>query len=112
MATDTQRSTYDVPLSTLVSQIRAAAATRTAHITALETGSDSDSGAATKTASDGGSSTVTTAAGLLRPRGGLGDSEPLPVLITDANRLTDAYIEVGAVYEGDNTTVLPPVAAT
>ena len=34
---------------------------------------------------------------------------PLPVLIADANRLRDFYVEVGAVYEGEEaTTVLPP----
>ena len=71
-------------------------------------GAESRSAESTSTSS-GTSTTTTTVAGLLRPVGGLGDSQPLPVLITDANRLRNFYVEVGATYAGDDaTTVLPP----
>ena len=41
--------------------------------------------------------------------GRVGAAADLPMLVTDANELDDFYIEVGAVYEGENaTTVLPP----
>ena len=107
--TDAQRNSLDVPLATLLSQIRTAAATRTARLTTSDTDTDSDSGAAAKSASDESSTTMTTVAGILRPEGGLGREKPVPVLITDANRLRDAYVEFGATYVGeDATTVLPP----
>ena len=111
--TDTQRGNLDVLLSDLVADIRAAAAVRDAHIAASDTttttdGAESRSAEATST-SGGASTTVTTQAGIVRPVGGIGDSQPLPVLVTDANRLQDFYVEVGAVYEGEEaTTVLPP----
>lgn len=40
--------------------------------------------------------------------GRIGPDPDLPMLITDANRLQDFYQAVGAVYEGDDATVLPP----
>ncbi len=101
--TDAQRNSLDVPLATLLSQIRTAAATRTARV------ATSDPGTAARSASDESSTSMTTVAGILRPEGGLGSEKPVPVLITDANRLRDAYVEFGGTYEGeDATTVLPP----
>ena len=111
--TEEHRNQLNVPLDDLVADISAAATARDAHIAASETttttdGAESRSAESTSTSS-GTSTTTTTGAGLLRPVGGLGDSQPLPVLITDANRLRDFYVEVGAVYEGEEaTTVLPP----
>ena len=106
-ASEAQRSAWDVPLDDLVADFKAADAARTAYIDALDSG-DTDSDSSTTTASDG-SSTTTTVAGLIYPPGGLGREARLPVLITDANRLRDAYVELGAVYEGDDaTTVMPP----
>lgn len=40
--------------------------------------------------------------------GRIGIDSSLPLLVTDANRLQDFYGAVGAVYEGDDATVLPP----
>ncbi len=40
--------------------------------------------------------------------GRIGLDPNLPMIITDANELQDFYIGVGAVYEGDEATVLPP----
>ncbi len=40
--------------------------------------------------------------------GRIGLDSTLPLLVTDANRLQDFYGAVGAVYEGDDATVLPP----
>ena len=40
--------------------------------------------------------------------GRMGTDPALPILVTDANRLREFYTTVGAVYEGDNATVLPP----
>ena len=40
--------------------------------------------------------------------GRIGLDSALPLLVTDANRLQDFYGAVGAVYEGDDATVLPP----
>ena len=72
--TDDQRALLDVPLSQLVTEIKAAAVTRTE-----------------------------------RFGGRIGPDTELPMLVTDANRLKDFYIDVGAAYEGENaTTVLPP----
>ena len=42
--------------------------------------------------------------------GRIGLDPTLPMLITDANNLQDFYQAVGAVYEGDDATVLPPPA--
>ena len=42
--------------------------------------------------------------------GRIGLDPTLPMLITDANNLQDFYQTVGAVYEGDDATVLPPPA--
>ena len=42
--------------------------------------------------------------------GRIGMDLSLPLLITDANNLQDFYQTVGAVYEGDDATVLPPPA--
>ena len=42
--------------------------------------------------------------------GRIGVSPNLPLLVTDANKLQDYYGAVGAVYEGDGATVLPPPA--
>ena len=42
--------------------------------------------------------------------GRIGIDTALPMLVTDANRLREFYTTVGAVYEGDNATVLPPPA--
>ena len=105
--TDAQRNSLDVPLATLLSQIRTATATRTARVATSDT--DTDSGSAARSGSDESLTTMTTVAGILRPEGGLGREKPVPVLITDANRLRDAYVEFGAIYEGEGaTTVLPP----
>ncbi len=102
-----QRNSLDVPLATLLSQIRTAAATRTARVATSDPGPDP--GAAARSASDESSTSMTTVAGILRPEGGLGSEKPVAVLITDANRLRDAYVEFGGTYEGeDATTVLPP----
>ena len=40
--------------------------------------------------------------------GRIGEDPTLPMLVTDANRLQDFYGAVGAVYEGEDATVLPP----
>ena len=40
--------------------------------------------------------------------GRMGTDPALPMLVTDANELREFYATVGAVYEGDNATVLPP----
>ncbi len=40
--------------------------------------------------------------------GRMGTDPALPMLVTDANELREFYTTVGAVYEGDNATVLPP----
>lgn len=40
--------------------------------------------------------------------GRIGQNSSLPLLVTDANRLQDFFGAVGAVYEGDGATVLPP----
>ena len=40
--------------------------------------------------------------------GRIGEDPNLPMLVTDANRLQDFYRAVGAVYEGEDATVLPP----
>ena len=107
--TPEQRNRLDLPLTDLVAQIRTAAVARTTRITASSSGSDSRS--ATRSESSGTSSTVTTAIGTVRPVGGLGDEEPVPLLVTDANYLRNFCVEVGAVYDGDDaTTVLPPPA--
>ena len=42
--------------------------------------------------------------------GRMGTDPALPMLVTDANELREFYTAVGAVYEGDNATVLPPPA--
>ena len=42
--------------------------------------------------------------------GRIGAHSSLPLLVTDANKLQDYYRAVGAVYEGDGATVLPPPA--
>jgi len=41
--------------------------------------------------------------------GRIGVDPGLPMLVADANKLRDYYIAVGAVYEGDEATVVPPV---
>ena len=41
--------------------------------------------------------------------GRIGVDATLPMLVTDANRLRNFYEAVGAVYEGDEATVVPPV---
>ena len=40
--------------------------------------------------------------------GRIGVDPSLPMLVTDANKLQDFYQNTGAVYEGENATVLPP----
>ena len=40
--------------------------------------------------------------------GRIGEDPTLPLLVTDANYLRDFYGAVGAVYEGEGATVLPP----
>lgn len=40
--------------------------------------------------------------------GRIADNPSLPLLVSDANKLQDYYGAVGAVYEGDNATILPP----
>ena len=40
--------------------------------------------------------------------GRIGFDSSLPMLVTDANKLQDFYQQTGAVYEGDEATVLPP----
>ena len=105
--TEEQRSSLDLLLSDLVSQIRAAGAARVAWIAAVEDSSESRS--VTSSTSSGASTTVTTQAGIVRPAGGIGARSPVPLLVTDANYLRDLYVEVGATYVGDDaTTVLPP----
>ena len=42
--------------------------------------------------------------------GRIGVHSSLPLLVTDANKLQDYYGAVGAVYEGEGATVLPPPA--
>ena len=42
--------------------------------------------------------------------GRIGLDQSLPPLVSDANRLQDFYGAVGAVYEGDDATLLPPPA--
>ena len=64
--TTKQRALLDVPLSQLVSEVKAAAVTRTE-----------------------------------RFGGRIGPDTELPMLVTDANRLKEFYVEVGAVYVGE-----------
>ena len=45
---------------------------------------------------------------LVITEGRIGVESFLPMLITDANKLQDYYGAVGAVYEGEGATVLPP----
>ncbi len=40
--------------------------------------------------------------------GRIGEDPSLPMLVTDANKLRDFYGVIGAVYDGDDATVLPP----
>ena len=40
--------------------------------------------------------------------GRVGVDSPLPMLVTDANKLQELYGALGAVYEGEGATVLPP----
>ena len=40
--------------------------------------------------------------------GRIGVNTSLPMLVTDANKLRDYYTAVGAVYEGDQATAVPP----
>ena len=40
--------------------------------------------------------------------GRIGVDTSLPMLVTDANQLQDFFVSVGAVYEGEDATVLPP----
>ena len=40
--------------------------------------------------------------------GRIGTDPSLPMLVTDANKLRDFYAAIGAFYEGDDATVLPP----
>ena len=40
--------------------------------------------------------------------GQIGNDVTLPLVVTDANKLRDFYGAVGAVYDGDDATVLPP----
>lgn len=40
--------------------------------------------------------------------GRIGKDPSLPMLVTDANKLRDFFEAVGAMYEGDDATVLPP----
>jgi hypothetical protein len=42
--------------------------------------------------------------------GRIGIDPTLPMLVTDANKLRDFYGVIGAVYDGDDATVLPPPA--
>jgi hypothetical protein len=42
--------------------------------------------------------------------GRIGEDPSLPMLVTDANKLRDFYGVIGAVYDGDDATVLPPPA--
>lgn len=88
------RSALDLSLTELETQIRTAAAARTKHITKVS-----------------GETTVTQPAptGTVRVKGGLGNLKPVPLIVTDANHLRNFYKAVGAVYEGDEATVVPPV---
>ena len=45
---------------------------------------------------------------LVITEGRIGVEPFLPMLVTDANMLQDYYGAVGAVYEGEGATVLPP----
>ena len=45
---------------------------------------------------------------LVLTEGRIGTRPGLPMLVTDANMLQDFYQQTGAVYEGENATVLPP----
>ena len=45
---------------------------------------------------------------LVITEGRIGVESFLPMLVTDANKLQDHYGAVGAVYEGEGATVLPP----
>jgi len=80
-ARDEQRSELNIPLTRLVREVKEAAHNRTA-ITGGRIGVDAE-----------WQGTIS-----------------LPMLVTDANKLRDYYIAVGAVYEGDEATVLPPPA--
>ncbi len=80
------RSKLDIPLTDLVAEIKKADAERD-RITGgrLIVTPDTDTAAA---ASD--------------------SNTPQPMIVTDANKLKDLYVASGAVYEGENRTVLPP----
>jgi len=77
--TDEQRRKLNIPLTRLVREVKEAARNRTA-VTGGRIGVEAE-----------WQGTIS-----------------LPMLVTDANKLRDYYIAVGAVYEGDEATVLPP----
>jgi len=88
------RSALDLSLTELETQVRAAAAARTRHITKLSAET---------------TGTEPTPTGTVSVKGGLGNLKPVPLIVTDANHLRNFYEAVGAVYEGDEATVVPPV---
>ena len=92
-ATPEIRGQLDLPLTELETQIRTAATARTEHIAELASGTNV---------------TQPSPTGTIRINGGLGDLKPVPLIVTDANQLRAYYTAVGAVYEGDQATVLPP----
>ena len=88
------RDALDLSLTELETQIRTAAAARTNHITKLSSET---------------TGTEPPPTGTARVKGGLGNLKPVPLIVTDANHLRNFYEAVGAVYEGDDATVVPPV---
>jgi len=88
------RTQLDLPLTGLETQIRTARTARTQHIAELSSETTDTQPAPT---------------GTVRIKGGLGNLKPVPLIVTDANHLRNFYQAVGAVYEGDQATVVPPV---
>ncbi len=85
-ANPSDHSKLDIPLTELVAEIKKADAERD-RITGGRLIVTPDSDAASAAADS---------------------NTPQPMIVTDANKLKDLYVASGAVYEGENKTVLPP----
>ncbi len=86
-ANPSDRSKLDIPLTELVAEIKKADAERD-RITGGRLIVTPDTDAASAAADS---------------------NTPQPMIVTDANKLKDLYLASGAVYEGEDRTVLPPL---